>query len=296
MMRFDRLASIYFAKPLASGPAGSRLPILMYHSISSDLEAGVAPYYRVSTSPDRFAEQMGWLSDLGYRGMALEEALAASGRGQSNGLRPVAITFDDGFRDFRVAAWPVLRRHTFTATMFLPTRFISRERKLFRGKECLTWEEVREMRPFGIRFGSHTVSHPKLYELSWDKIVSETTFSKERIEQELQEKVESFAYPYAFPQEDAEFVQRLRDVLLKAGYRHCATTVIGRTQLGNAPFCLKRLPVNSSDDKALFAAKLSGAYDWLGSFQSVFRRLKLWTAAHRDRLSAEERRIEATVK
>jgi peptidoglycan/xylan/chitin deacetylase (PgdA/CDA1 family) len=246
----------------------------MYHSVSEDVEEGVHPYYRLATSPRRFAEQMQWLSDLGYKGLALEEALPTLRNWQANGPRPVAITFDDGFRNFHVAAWPILQRHGFKATVYLPTGFVSQRRKLFLGKECLTWDEVRELRRHGVRFGSHTVNHPELYKLSWSEIESETMISKERVQQELQEEVTSFAYPYAFPQEDRRFTQRFADVLHKAGYRHCATTVIGRAQAGDDPFCLKRLPANSCDDKALFAAKLDGAYDWLGLVQRGFRLLK----------------------
>jgi peptidoglycan/xylan/chitin deacetylase (PgdA/CDA1 family) len=277
LVRFDRSISLYLSRPLyraGRGRSGTCLPILMYHSVSSDPEEGVAPYFRLATSPDRFAEQMQWLSDLGFIGVALEDALATPVSGKVDGRRLVAITFDDGFRDFQVGAWPVLCRHGFTATVYLPTGFIAPQRKLFRGKECLTWDEVRELRQNGIRFGSHTVNHPKLYEMSWKEIESETTISKERIQQELQEEVTSFAYPYAFPQEDRRFTQRFVDLLRKTGFRYCATTVIGRAQASNNPFLLKRLPANSSDDKALFAAKLNGAYDWLGLVQCLFRLLK----------------------
>jgi peptidoglycan/xylan/chitin deacetylase (PgdA/CDA1 family) len=250
------------------------LPILMYHSVSGDSETGVRPYYRVATSPQRFTEQMNWLSELGYTGLALEEALPMFAGETLSKCQPVALTFDDGFQDFYECAWPVLRRHGFAATMYLPTAFISRERKAFRGKGCLTWSEVRELRQQGVRFGSHTVNHPKLYQLPWSEIESETTTSKEQIEQELQEEVTSFAYPHAFPQEDRGFTRRLNALLSKVGYRHCATTIVGRVQAGDDPFSLKRLPASSCDDKALFAAKLKGAYDWIGPVQRAFRSVK----------------------
>jgi peptidoglycan/xylan/chitin deacetylase (PgdA/CDA1 family) len=240
-LRFDRLVSVYVCDPLLSGKRGSsgqRLPILMYHSVSDDPETGVRPYYRIATNRLRFTEQMNWLSELGYQGLSLEAALPMLAGGTLHEPQPVALTFDDGFQDFYECAWPVLQRHGFGATMYLPTGFISQARKAFRGKGCLTWSEVRELRQQGIRFGSHTVNHPKLYDLPWSEIKSETTISKEQIEQELQEEVTSFAYPYAFPQEDRGFTHRLNALLSKVGYRNCATTVVGRVQVGDDPFFL----------------------------------------------------------
>jgi peptidoglycan/xylan/chitin deacetylase (PgdA/CDA1 family) len=282
-MRWDRYLTLGMFGPLCQaglGFGGKGLPIFMYHSISDDPETGVKPYYRVATSPRCFAEQMQWIRQLGYTGVSVEEGLSAGGT--TNGPGPVAISFDDGFRDFHAAAWPVLRRHGFGVTMYLPTAFIDRRRKAFHSKECLTWEEVRELRGEGVRFGSHTVNHPKLHELPWHEIRVELTVSKDCLEQALQEPVTSFAYPYAFPQEDRRFVTRFVELLREVGYRHCATTVVGRVLAGDDPFCLKRLPVNSSDDRALFTAKLDGAYDWFCGVQRAFRHFRAWAGlSHR---------------
>lgn len=275
-MRLDRLLSLFVFRPLrwmGFRNRGVRLPILMYHSIADDAQEEVEPYYRVATHPRRFAEQMQWLKDSGYAGVSLEEALTLLAEGKFDNQQPVAITFDDGFRDFHTAAWPVLQRHNFTATMYLATGFIAPERRSFRGKECLTWNEVRELHAQGIQFGSHTVNHPKLTELSWNEIENELALSKKSIEDELRTQVVSFAYPYAFPQENRRFTETFTQLLRRQGYRNCVTTVIGRARAGDDPFCLKRLPVNSDDDKALFAAKLDGDYDWLRCVQHAYREL-----------------------
>lgn len=264
-----------------------RLPILMYHSVADDLEEGVGPYYKVATSLCRFGQHMEWLSELGYAGVSLEEGLRKLSEGDVNDKPPVAITFDDGFRDFHTAAWPALRRWGFTATMYLPTAFISPHRKTFRGKECLTWEEVRELRAHDIRFGSHTVNHPKLHDMAWPQIADELVVSKKSLEDELVEEIVSFAYPYAFPQEDHRFRRTLTALLRKSGYRNCVTTVVGRSQVVDDPFLLKRLPINSCDDRKLFEAKLAGAYDWLGSAQYAFRQIKAWSPAGRRRWDPE---------
>jgi peptidoglycan/xylan/chitin deacetylase (PgdA/CDA1 family) len=277
--RLDRLVSVclHRASPWSNrGPAAKHVPILMYHSISEERESHVHPYYRLATRPARFAEQMQWLADSGWTGVSLEEAFRLLATGRTHGRGVAAITFDDGFRDFYTGAWPVLKHYGFSATMYLPTAFIGAPRKSFRDKECLDWNEVRELRAGGIQFGSHTVNHVKLYPLSRPAISEELRASKERLEQELGEGVDSFAYPYAFPQEDGWFTREFSELLRCQGYRNCVTTVVGCARLWDDPFCLKRLPVNSEDDRSLFVSKLSGAYDWLGTFQRAYRQARSW--------------------
>ncbi len=279
-VRVDRYLTLSVFRALhrpGLGGAARGVPILMYHSISDDPEDGVEPYYRLATNPRRFAEHMQWLHESGYWGVSLETALAMLAHGEFDNWPLVAITFDDGLRNFYTEAWPVIHQYGFTATMHLPTAFISSHRRSFLGRECLTWDEVRELRAHGIRFGSHTVSHPKLHELPWNAIKNELELSKLRIEEELGEVISGFAYPYAFPQEDRRFTRMFTELLHGQGYQSCVTTVIGRTQPGDDAFCLKRLPANSCDDEALFFAKLHGAYDWLGSAQRTVRQLKRLT-------------------
>jgi peptidoglycan/xylan/chitin deacetylase (PgdA/CDA1 family) len=276
-MRLDRELSLHLMHWL-KGDSRKCLPILMYHSVSDDEEDHVHPYYRTCTSRDRFSEQMEWLRELGYRGVSLQEALA-TGMGQPNGRAAVAITFDDGFRNVFTDAWPVLRRHNFTATMYLPTAFISEHRKSWFGRECLTWEEVCSLRKEGAEFGSHTVSHPTLYAMPWEQIQNELINSKAEIEGHLLESISTFAYPFAFPQEDPAFAQRLVDIMRRSGYRSCVTTIIGRRRLKDDPLLLKRLPINQCDDKRLFLAKLRGAYDWMGGPQRLMRQAKVWVGS-----------------
>jgi peptidoglycan/xylan/chitin deacetylase (PgdA/CDA1 family) len=271
-MRFDRELTLTVFQSLSASDTGL-LPVLMYHSINEDAEVGVSPYYRTTTSPQQFSLQMQWLTELGYIGVSLEEALTRKDESAS-GLRLAAITFDDGFRDFHTSAWPIMKKHKFTATMYLPTAFISDPRKSWSGRECLTWNEVRNLSREGVRFGSHTVSHPALYNIAWEEIERELTESKLHLEQELGENVASFAYPFAFPQEDREFTRRFTAMARGCGYRTCVTTVVGRYRHGDGDFLVKRLPVNECDDRALFGAKLAGAYDWMAGPQSFVRRLK----------------------
>src|SRR5271154_5052527 len=115
-LRFDRLMTLYCARPLVSAGLGSRratLPILMYHSISDQRESGISPYFGTTTSPAVFARHMTFLRDSGFRAVTISEAMAALRDGHAGHEKLVAITFDDGFRDFYDLAFPILRRVQF---------------------------------------------------------------------------------------------------------------------------------------------------------------------------------------
>jgi peptidoglycan/xylan/chitin deacetylase (PgdA/CDA1 family) len=266
--------SLYAFRPLMEMNVVSNrraLPILMYHSISDDAESNPSPYYQTTTRPALFAQHLRWLNEEGFRSVGLEDGIRIVQQGKGEQPKVVVITFDDGFRDFYDSAFPALKAHGHTATMFLSTAFIGGNRQTFKGKECLTWEEVRELQAHGIQFGSHSVNHPVLYEASWVEIEKQLAFSRKILEQELGGNVTSFAYPYAFPQPDQHFTDAFKKLLQEQGYRYCVTTRIGRVQSGDDLFSLKRLPVNNCDDRSLLLAKLNGAYDWLAYPQSWFK-------------------------
>jgi len=263
-LRLDRIATLYVVSPLRrlTPRREASIPILMYHSISGSADR-LHGYYGITTTPAIFAAQMESLHASGFRTCSLGEAIDQLNGAASTASKSVVLTFDDGYADFYRQAFPVMNRFGFTATVFLPTAFISGQRVQFLQKDCLTWSEVRELHQNGIRFGSHTVTHPRLRELSTGAINDELVNSKNVIEEKLGAAADSFAYPYAFPQADANFKRVLRELLQEAGYQNGVSTIVGRASRKSDPLFIERLPVNSFDDLALFRAKLAGAYDWI---------------------------------
>jgi len=171
-----------------------RIPILTYHSLD---DSGSV----LSVSPAVFAQQMRFLRASGVRVISLEEAVAGLGNGRS----PVAsavLTFDDGFASVYRHALPVLQRHGFTATVFLVSDYCGKSNGWpgqppgILSAPLLTWSQIEEMRDAGIRFGSHTRTHPDLTRLSRREAEEEIVSSKRAIEDRLGETVSAFAYPY----------------------------------------------------------------------------------------------------
>jgi peptidoglycan/xylan/chitin deacetylase (PgdA/CDA1 family) len=265
MPRFDRMTTLCLSLPMARllGPKpGTRVPILMYHSISDNLFGMSHPYYHINTLPEVFSRQIRWLRSAGYKSMDLSEAWAGLTSGADLSNR-VVITFDDGYRDFYTDAMNVIKQCGFTATMFLATDRIRHTPARIEGADYLTWSEVRELSAEGIRFGSHTVTHPDLRSLPPDQLEYELGHSKEIIEQNLGTAVDSFSYPFGFPEEDKNFIRFLEDLLNNLGFELGVSTILGRACRKSNRFFLPRLPVNNWDDSLLLRAKVEGGYDWL---------------------------------
>src|ERR1700683_4183004 len=106
-----------------------RLLILCYHGIAMSEEHGSHP--EMFLPPETFARRMEILAQSGSTVLELGEALRLLQQGK---LPPnsVAITFDDGWADFRTQAFPVLKKFGFPATVYLTTYYCRFNRPIFR--------------------------------------------------------------------------------------------------------------------------------------------------------------------
>lgn len=167
------------------------IAILTYHSLD---DSGSV----ISVAPKVFAEQMQSLAQSGKRVVKLDDLPHLLELGES----AVAITFDDGFRNFLEHAAPVLAQYKFPATVFLVTAHCGRDNgwptqpKDVALQPLLTWDEVKTLHAAGIQFGAHSQSHHILTHLPPDDAEAEMVGSKRAIEAALGGSVESFAYPY----------------------------------------------------------------------------------------------------
>ncbi|HXM94081.1 MAG TPA: polysaccharide deacetylase family protein [Candidatus Dormibacteraeota bacterium] len=238
------------------------MPILVYHSISTNLFGLSHPYYQINTSPEIFSTQMRWLRNAGYHSVDLPEMVDGLSNAQDMSKR-VVITFDDGYRDVFTHGLPIMKQCGLTATIFLATDRIHETPMRFEGVDYLTWQDVRELHKEGMSFGSHTVTHPDLRSMEPEQIDYELGYSKEVIEQKLGVAVESFSYPFPFPEEDRDFARFLGDTLENHGFKNGVSNIIGRAHRDSNPYFLPRLGVNSWDNLELLKAKLLGGYDWM---------------------------------
>jgi len=103
--------------------------ILTYHRVEWN-DAIPPPYPRITIPPDLFAEQMRYVRDH-FHVVSVEEMIHAVRAQRSLPPRSVLISFDDGYRDFRTQAWPVLRALKLPVVLFVPTAFPGDPSRIF---------------------------------------------------------------------------------------------------------------------------------------------------------------------
>ena len=103
----------------------------------------------------------------------------------------------------------------------------------------LTWDQVRTMARQGCRFGSHTVSHPILSQITIPEVTREVSDSKRMIENAIGQPVTTFAYPSGRAQ---DYSPEVIDLVRQAGYKAAVTnTTFGVNAAGEDLYRINRL-------------------------------------------------------
>jgi peptidoglycan/xylan/chitin deacetylase (PgdA/CDA1 family) len=163
-----------------------RSAILAYHSLD---DSGSA----ISVSPERFQRQMEFLASSSVAVVPLDEALR----------RPncVALTFDDGFRNFLDCALPHLDRLRLPATVFVVSGYCGGKNNWptqppgVPNLPLMDWHDLASLPP-GISIGAHTKTHPRLTALTEIECERELLDCQHEIEQRLTKRARWLAYPY----------------------------------------------------------------------------------------------------
>jgi peptidoglycan/xylan/chitin deacetylase (PgdA/CDA1 family) len=191
----------------------------MYHSVS----AVGGPLRDLAVPPERLAEQLSALVDAGYRLVGLSEALDSPHLSE----KKVVVTFDDGYRDFLTAGVPALQAAGAGATLYASVGHLGGGHARWLGEwapafgPMLTWSELAEVASIpGIEIGNHSLIHHPLDVLSQVELRDQVIRSHDELEQRLQLKVRSFAYPHGYNS------RRVREVVAAAG--HDNATEVGR--------------------------------------------------------------------
>ncbi len=126
------------------------IPVLLYHNVGHYPEEMMED----GLLPETFEKQMAFLTENGYRIVPLDRAVAHLSGQLKLPPKSMAITIDGGYEDAFTHVLPVLKKHHFTATFFIPPSFIGKERSI-KGHplKCLDWDQLEEIKSNGMEIG-----------------------------------------------------------------------------------------------------------------------------------------------
>lgn len=212
------------------------VPILMYHKIGSEVKNDAV------ISPARFTEQMAYLHQNGYNPVTLDELYGYLTEKKPLPLKPVVLTFDDGYRDTYEIAMPLLKKYGFRSMMFIPAGDVGKN---------ISWAELREMKAAGMAIGSHSFSHRDLDQLSRQEQGAEIKKAKDLFDRELNQNTVWFCYP------NGSFDETTKKLLTEQGITIAVTINPGWVKAGDDVLTLKRVWVGNGVTLENFAERLT---------------------------------------
>lgn len=170
--------------------SGLSAPILMYHYIGNNPNPKDKARDSLSVPPDKFEAQMSYLAQNGYTPITLDTLYGIYNKQTTAPPKPIILTFDDGYIDFYITAFPILKRFNFHAVSFIPTGLMNQG-------YYMSWNQIKEIQAAGlITFEAHTVNHVNLVSLSYQAALKQMLDSKNVLQSQTGYPVNFIAYPY----------------------------------------------------------------------------------------------------
>jgi peptidoglycan/xylan/chitin deacetylase (PgdA/CDA1 family) len=182
----------------------------------------------------------------------------------------IAVTFDDGFENFRTNALPLLLEKKIPVTVFIPTGYmgcpagwiVCPNHKNY-GLNIMSREQVAALDGQKIVVGSHSVSHPRLGTLKREKIFEELVESRKELEKIVPQKVSAIAFPYGSYNDEVIALSG------KAGYTELFFNVPFKSSKKYGTCVYGRIDVSIGDWIPELKLKFLGAYDCLHIFYKI---------------------------
>lgn len=225
--------------PIIPGERAARVPILLYHYISDNPNKDDKARDGLSTPPTIFKEQLNTLKNSGYTTVTLDELAAFFDGKSSLPTKPIMLTFDDGYIDFYLNAYPILAGASMKGVVFIPTGLIG-------GGAYMSWSQVEEIaRSPYVVVAAHSVHHYMLTKSNEVLLKSELVESKRILEQHAGYPINWMAYPYG------TFDERVVAAVKAAGYVGAATTMPGAYQYKSRLYHIPRYRAGKRSGQSL---------------------------------------------
>jgi peptidoglycan/xylan/chitin deacetylase (PgdA/CDA1 family) len=240
-------ASTVMAGGLPPIPSGA-VPILYYHRVEAIpvawptwTKVRQAAFIDYDVLPTAFGAQLDWLAANGYTTILPGDLAAHWDNGVPLPLKPVILTFDDGWHDWPTTVLPMLQARGMRAEFYLTLAAI--------GDGNISWPEVQALADAGQGIGAHDVHHVQLAQLGRGKpdaapatMWSEVNDARQMIRSHIGVYPDSMAYV------GGGFSPALEALVEQAGYTTARAILRGIVQVPARRFELHVVRIGPYDD------------------------------------------------
>lgn len=238
------------------------IPVIMYHRVIRDKsEGGVHGIY---VTESQFEKHLKYLKQKGFETITFKDLLNNKYKDRFNrGKKQIILTFDDGYTDNYNYAFPLLKKYGFKCVIYLLSHLnynkwdVEVKENPEHKFELMDMSMIKEMEKYGIEFGGHTKTHPKLATLPIEIAQEEILTSKKVLEEKLGHALISFAYPYGNLNED------VKKIVKNSGYNFAVATDSGDISFSEDLFQIRRIGIFSTNNFFTFKRKVSGKYNFI---------------------------------
>ena len=216
--------------------------ILMYHHINYKAKI-------LSVRPEILDAQIKYLLEQGYKFVKLSDAFKTFSLTSSTPYdKTLVLTFDDGYRDFYLNAYPILKKYNVPAGLYVINQDIGRPGNV-------SWEMLQILHQEGlIEIGVHTVNHLPLGRLKPEVAYYQMAKSKELLERGLHDRIDTIVYPFG------NFNENVKKQAKQIGFIGAASVYFGDRPNGQDLYAWRRVMITNSDVGVLLLRKLFVAF------------------------------------
>ena len=247
------------------------LSIIQYQNVSEKSHIS-----RLWLSPGSFKRQLEYLATNNFQVLSMDETINHMVRKKRiKGVRPISLTFDNGYLDFYEQAFPLLSDHNFPGTILISPIKVGKRVNIGTNEvRHLTWGILKELTKNNISIGAYEDNAWNINDIPEDMVQRHIIEYKKLLEDKLGIEIRYFGVKEGVPD------QKVCDLLISEGYRafltECPTNrkpdlcSIGRIQVDD-------------DDFNIFLTKISRTYLFFKDRKSwkYIREYSLDKVAHR---------------
>ncbi|MBM7690794.1 peptidoglycan/xylan/chitin deacetylase (PgdA/CDA1 family) [Peribacillus deserti] len=243
------------------GEEAKQITILLYHRIIDDSAIKDIHYtkegelYPTIVLKSEFKKQMQYLKDQGYTTLTNEELKLFIQNRHKIPKKSIVITFDDGFKDNYEEAYPILKKHEFTALNFVIASYITKNTMEYKEGEVQYFSASDIKNSCDVfEFQSHTYN---LHKRTKEGVAFLVDRDQQQIKEDLKTSIEvirpvrpTFAYPYG------EYDKEARNALKQLNIGMAFTSEFKDTGPNISMLEIPRKPVYPTDTIEDFKKKI----------------------------------------